>query len=383
MTLNLHGYHPMDEQRRVIQVKENPKEVSDSYLFYFTVDEINRGVAKRQHVLAHQLRKLKPDILFLQEVGGGEIQQEKNCDSFYRINAAIDLEKRLSRHRSWVACRGNLGWWTDPSTFNDRKIFTEMSGELIFDRGSNPYPLGMLMEGLAIITGPSIKVHSHYAERIRTSHERESFYFQMLKFSISSMARGWYLGVNIHAGHMIQHFEQAVAVRRFLSEFLARQPDRADFKGFIIAGDFNALLPEREVSSVPWSFDHAWQTKDGLISELLKLNLSDYKPHSRLEQNQARTRSELSVDKLFDWFSWPRHSLDGSLFEVSLNSRCLPDALMKKPFCFQKEKIDHIYVSNKSMIQSFSLLYEHHNWKNLEDTVSDHPGVFTKLKVVD
>lgn len=375
MSLNLHGFHPMGEERRVLIKTDGTKELAWAHLHYFTESEIRRGLQKRQALLSTHIQSTHPDILFLQEVGGAEFNLNKTCTDFYRSNTAQDLKFRLPDYQLFTGCRGNVGWWTDQNTFNGIKIVSEKTQSLIMSQGANPYPQGMMVEGLAILTSGNIKVISHVRESLKINNENETFFFHMLKFGLTQNNNGdWWLAVNIHGGHMIQNFEQAVTTRRYLSQYLDQQPDKAKFQGFVVAGDFNAQLPKIEISTVPWSFFHAWQTKEGISADLLKLNASDYKPWSRLSADKAQSRVRASVDKLFDWFSWPRHTLDGSLNEVSLNSPCVPGPSLLNPFCQMKEKIDHIFVSDTVKVKNHSALYKQNNWTDLNNTMTDHPG---------
>ena len=372
----------MGEERRVLVKANGTKELSWSHLHYFSETEIRRGLSKRQASLASHLRAAHPDLIFLQEVGGAEFNLNKTCTDFYRSNTAQDLKFRLPDYQLFAGCRGNIGWWTDQNTFKDFQVITEKSQTQVMNTNSNPYPSGMMVEGLAILASQNIKVLSHLREAIKINNENETFFFHMLKFGLNQNNDGsWWLAVNIHGAHMIQNFEQAVATRRYLSTYLNQQPDKANFKGFIVAGDFNAQLPQTEISTVPWSFFHAWQTKEGISADLLKLNASEYKPWARLNPAVAQNRIRASVDKLFDWFSWPRHERDGSLNEVSLNSPCIPGPTLMNPFCQMKEKIDHIFVSDKISVKNYSALYKQNNWTDLNNTLTDHPGFMANISL--
>jgi hypothetical protein len=127
LSLNLHGLHPMGEERRIKVNANGTKELSWSHLHYFSPTEIKRGLEKRQSKLALDIKSLAPDLIFLQEIGGGVIDQKKTCSDFIESNTAQDLQKRLKTHKVFTGCRGNTGWWTDSHTFSDFKIETENS----------------------------------------------------------------------------------------------------------------------------------------------------------------------------------------------------------------------------------------------------------------
>ena len=374
----------MGEERRIIQKRSGETELSWSHLHYFNYTELSRGHEKRQKILASHLANAKADIIFLQEIGGGTLQQKKTCNDFLASNTANDLKSRLVGYTGWVGCRGNLGWWTDARTFDNISVYAEKSQQLVMSRGQNPYPFALMMEGMAVLTSRSVEVLDHREETVSINLSHESFFFQLLKFKLTSQKTpGWWIAVNIHGGHKVQNFEQAVAARRFLSQYINSQSDRERFKGFIIAGDFNALLPQIEVSTVPWSFFHAWQTPEALTSDLLRLNSSNYKPFATLSTDQAQRRIKASVQNFFEWFSWARQPMDGSLNEVTLNSTCVQTYPQMNPYCGMKNKIDHIFVSDKTMIKSHSALYQQNNWIDLETTTSDHPGLVVKLEFQD
>lgn len=384
LTLNLHGYHPMGEERRVLHKNSGGPELSWSHLHYFNQTELTRGLEKRQKILASHLANAKADIIFLQEIGGGVLHQKKTCSDFRASNTAEDLRSRLGGYRSWIGCRGNLGWWTDARTFESFSVYTENTQQLVMSRGQNPYPFALMMEGLAILTSPSVEVLGQREEALSINSSGERFFLQLLKFRVRAQrGSGWWIAVNIHGGHKVQNFEQAVSARRFLSQYINSQTDREKFAGFIVAGDFNALLPQSEVSTVPWSFFHAWQTPEGLTSDLLRLNSSGHKPFATLPQEQALPRIKESVQKFFEWFSWARQPQDGSLNEVTLNSNCVLLHAPMNPYCGMKDKIDHIFVSNEIRITRHSAVYRQNNWIDLETTTSDHPGLVVQLVLQD
>lgn len=382
MTLNLHGLHPMNEERRILRLKNGQSNIIWSNLNYFSPDELKRGHGTRQIQLSKDIKIARPDIIFLQEVGGAFEHSNKDCDQFYFSNSAKDLNNRLNGYNLYPACRGNIGWWTNPSTFNEFQIIREDSQSLVYQNGDNPYPDGLIIEGQAFLTGHRINVYEHFQKLIEINSKKEKFFFHGIKFGLKNEKRGrWWVAINIHGGHKIQHFEQAISTRIFITEYLSKQ-DMKGFGGIISAGDFNAFTPIKEVSSTPWSYAHRWQTREQFKKELLELNRSPRKPFATLTEEEAQWRADASIEKLFQWFSLKRHPFDGSLKEVSDKGVCLLEKRSPlNPTCHWKDKIDHIFVSENINIKSYSGIYRQNNWTDLKKTISDHPGVICTLEL--
>lgn len=376
LSLNLHGLHPMGEERRIRMNEDGTEALVWSNLFYFTADELNRGLERRQQRLARDLSELRADIIFLQEIAG-----EKGCERYYQQNTGLDLSRRLTGYLHHPGCRGNIGWWTDSNTFSKFKIRTEHSQKIIFAPGDNPYPSGLITEGLSILTSPKVIVLDHQNKMIRINQKNETFFFQFIKFSTQEKKDQWWVAVNIHGGHKVQNFEQAVALRHFLTSYVNNAQDAKSFAGFIIGGDFNAYSVKEEVSLTPFSFDYRWQTPDLLKNDLMRLNFSNYKPSNTIANPEAQQRVNDSVNGLFDWFALNRNSQDQSLKEVLFNSPCIKTHPKFSPFCLWKEKIDHIYVSPGIQVRNHTGIYQQNNWTNLQDTLSDHPGLITNLDI--
>ena len=225
----------MNEERRFEKL-DGPKTLLWSHIHLFKEDEIKRGLEKRQAQLALDLKSLKPDILFLQEVGGGKIDGPKTCEDYYQWNSASDLNLRLSGLTLFPACRGNTGWITNRDTIS-KNIISE-TGLLIFPRGSTPYPLGVMIEGTAILTSKKVIVQDHFVQYLPINRNKDIFFFQGMRFTTAERPDQWWIAVNIHGGHKIQNFEQAVTVRHFLSDYIAKLGNKG-FSGLIVAGDFN------------------------------------------------------------------------------------------------------------------------------------------------
>jgi endonuclease/exonuclease/phosphatase family metal-dependent hydrolase len=375
LTFNLHAHHPMNEERRLKVYPSGGDTLSDSLIFYFRKEEILRGADKRQMALATDLQRLSPDIVFLQEVASelGEL----DCSSYLQRNNALDLARR-SGHKAYSGCRGNVGWITDEKTFKNFGIQTEKSNKTIFPMGTNPYPRGLVVEGTAILTSSKIRVLKHTAIHVPFASGKGSFFLQWMKFKLKGTEDKWWIAVNLHGGHKVQNFEEAVAARWALSQVINQDPERAQFGGLIVAGDFNAYLPPSEVSTTPWSFFYRWQTQEVLRRELTRLNESGYKDFATLPAREADHRIQSSVQSLFDWFALDRHEWDGSLDEIFTRGKCSFVWKDLNPMC-RWSKIDHIFVSSNIHVLEASGIYSHHNWADLKDTLSDHPAVWARI----
>jgi hypothetical protein len=378
MTLNLHGYHPMGEERR-FETQRESKTLLWSHIHLFNQEEILRGLERRQIQLVADLKALKPDILFLQEVGGGKIDGRKSCQDFYQWNTAHDLNLRLNDFQFFPGCRGNIGWITNPDTIS-KDIITE-NNNLVFARGSMPYPQGVMIEGTAILTSAKIIIQDHFIQHLPINRSQESFFFQGIKFSTTKQPNFWWIAINVHGGHKIQNFEQAVTARHFITQYINKQ-GKPGFKGLIVAGDFNAHDPNEEVSTVPWDFDNRWQTDSLLNQELTAMNRSGYKPFATLPEHEAQIRSSEAVKKLFDWFALSRQDFDESLTESFDAKKCSKDKFKSlSPFCNWPDKIDHIFLSKSIEVKEVTGLYQQNNWTDLKKTRSDHPSLWTKIKL--
>ena len=94
LTLNLHGQHPMGEERRLLIHQDGKKEIAWSHLFYFTPIEIQRGSNRRNEVLSGHLDEARPQLIFLQEVGAPVVSQTEACRDFQLKNTAENLRKK-------------------------------------------------------------------------------------------------------------------------------------------------------------------------------------------------------------------------------------------------------------------------------------------------
>ncbi len=185
LTLNLHGYHPMGEDTRVIQYRNGRKVQANSNIFYFNKKELERGNLKRIEQLSKDLSSMNADIVAMQEVGAGHPDENKACEDFHKKydqdfkweNTAIRINRRLESHKLYLACRGNIGWFTGESNFKNKRIL-DSKGNLIIDFDSNPYPHGVLIEGFAILVSERIKVLDHYSIHVPYNDQAAASFYK-------------------------------------------------------------------------------------------------------------------------------------------------------------------------------------------------------------
>lgn len=409
MTLNLHGYHPMGERPRWLQNLDGT--VSDApvsaQLHYFTWDEVVRGHARRLDALARELLRVEPDFVFLQEVGAGSPVSEKTCEVFERRakadapdeNTAFRLERRLGGYQAVVGCRGNRGWWTNANTFVQQRVVVQgpKGWEVIHDFGANPYPNAMIVEGFAFLVRYDWRVGESGVWNVPAGPGTAA-----VQYATVSQGGPWLLLVNLHAGHKVNHFEQAVAVRRTVSDFVSRHPERAQFGGLILGGDLNARLYRpvsvksgdiSEPSSAPWEMavrgEFDLTRPDALAPfarELLEFNHSSYKPWSTIQDPQeAASRVERAIVELNGWMrSECRRPVTGvalreMLSESQRTQRCIADRNLPWPACDVPERIDHILVNDDFSLKGAAAIFTQNSWNGLEG-VSDHPSVLAVLR---
>lgn len=409
LTMNLHGYHPTDEETRYQEDRQGNLVKAPSHLHYFSLEELQRGHQKRIRILAEEIERLSPDILFLQEVGGGHPLKPKDCSHFHSTfaffpwaNTAFQLKESLlsfpSLYRLFSACRGNKGWITSGKTFLDSQIVTIKDGKktVVHPFGANPYPQGVLLEGLAVLVkeSSSLKVLDHLQWNLEINEKGDHFFVQVLSLGLPG---GWILVANIHGGHKITHFEQAVALRERLSryvqevEFTARTA--GGLKGFLIAGDFNASLGE--ISMIPWeSKSISGQDQIRKLPDLLMEFNHDftYKPWANiLDRWESERRIKRAVERFSSWQktygkgTQKKHLFLKEALEVAVAGKlCRPYSFSSTCFSkFSKERIDFIWTSEGLVPQNAFIIHSENNWEDLNRTTSDHPGLYAELIFMD
>ena len=435
LTLNLHGYHPMGASERFLQNRRNgptaqqtPPYKADTQMTYFTWNELTEGNARRIQALGRDLSGRAADIILFQEVGAGGPASPRNCEVFYsqtepqdQLNVALRLQAELASRsmpmRAALACRGNTGWTTDANSFSDRRVVVleNQRFRVIHDFNSNPYPRGIITEGLAVLTSPRVEVLENLAITLPINFRGETFFAQVVSFR--DRAEGpssWKIIANIHGGHKVQHFEQAVALQRWLIGYIRDRSYLGKFSGLVVAGDFNARLfrsvlrnggsrlaslslsmesddPDvGDVSTVAWEprvpglYDltrYASQLAQ-VYSALINLNDSSQKPFATIRDSRERDRRVGDVLTRFDrWLSLaPQEILETSerMDAWVRSGNCRP-AVEKQEGCEVSDRIDHIFASKSFETLRAQVLYPQNNWTRL-DTLSDHPGVWVDFK---
>jgi endonuclease/exonuclease/phosphatase family metal-dependent hydrolase len=413
LSLNIHGPHPMGEGERFYEYKNGKTEKAPTNLFFFKLDEIERGNSRRVQRLANDIELVRPDIILLQEVTAGYPHRNKSCLDFYHNvphvgawkNTALQLQESVMLdYKSHLACRGNIGWTTNHKTFETKRIIKKNKfgrKEVVFNWFENPYPQGMVMEGTAILTSPKIKVLKHFTEHIEFNQGKDRVFVQFLKFKVFGKS-GWYLLANVHLGHKLAHFEQAIELRRYMS-LVVKEEKTKDFKGYIIGGDFNARLfnvTDREafseISTTPYEvknkrFDFYFrengnQKKNMLLNGMMDLNFnSSYKPWASVYPYALAEQRIKHAIKRFE--SWQKESSFDSTMKKHIGlkesvfshpNEC-KDSTRLDTTCYLKNRIDFIFSSHNLEVKEQAILYKGNNWTDLQG-VSDHPGVYVKYR---
>jgi endonuclease/exonuclease/phosphatase family metal-dependent hydrolase len=416
LSLNLHGYHPMAESTRLLQGRDLRLRPASPHLHYFRTDELERGHEHQLRILTEDFSGLAPHVILLQEVGAGLPHSAKSCDEFHsedgpdRLgkNSAIRLRDRLNTkgfgYVAALACRGNVGWQTFADTFRDERLMRQGPSpgksppQVVFDFGENPYPSGFLVEGTAILVRPPWRILESRAWRLPIPHTSEEFFFQTTRIRHDGDAR-WYVVANLHAGHKVRHFEQAVEIKAAIARLIENHPDRANYGGAIVGGDFNARLhrpsgKSGEVSAVPWEvikkgeFNYGPAASD-LVFEDLKnllwaLNLDPgYKPWAGLGPSaSARTRVNRAVDDFMKFVRSPLSRwvrLRELLEEANQNKTCRPPTEPRlQGACQAPARIDFIFATPQLAVQEAFVLYSENDFQSVSGT-TDHPGIWAEL----
>jgi endonuclease/exonuclease/phosphatase family metal-dependent hydrolase len=402
MTLNLHGYHAMNEKPRYFEDRAGAVTEAASSPFYFTRAELDRGNAARLDALANDLTTRLPDVIALQEVGAGSPDVARDCATFDNApladspsaNTARRLAARLSAqgYSVEVACRGNVGWNTDASTFKDRRIVT-LSGSVktvVHEFDSNPYPGGILVEGFGLLYRAPLKATDATTLDVVINSNGEHTKAQLVALESEGKS---IVVVNVHGGHKVQHFEQAVAIRKAVSDYLVKKPGP---HRVVFLGDFNSRLhrPNNPVfldepSIVPWeievkgeySYRDASSTSSftALRDKMRALNASTYKSFATLPEGEANARIDAAIGKLRSWIETKPEPL---VFTEALSSAaagaCKPP---KTGFgaCETDARIDHLFFAGGLSLVESHALYVNADDHLLSGTYSDHPAVSATL----
>ncbi|HTL11539.1 MAG TPA: endonuclease/exonuclease/phosphatase family protein [Bdellovibrionota bacterium] len=425
VTMNLHGYHPMDEAPRFFEDRQGKLTPADPSPFYFHWDEVTRGNRKRLDRLARQIMRLHPQVVALQEVGAGSPSGGRDCNSYHSqpagdaddANTAARLLRRLAPlgYRLWTACRGNTGWITDGATFKDSRMVRARPGgkrEVVFDFGSNPYPRGMIVEGMALLVRSPWRVvaHEEWGGTVEAAADHGFVQIAALALENGGPDSPWFLMANIHGGHKVAHFEQDVALRdhlaRLRDEWRSHVP--GIFAGVLASGDFNAHLyrpaESPEPSLVPWQMSLPGQYQFDLTGAadstrlenlLLEMNSDpDYKPWATITDGEEARR------RVVDAVAWlERLQRQGDVpVEVeavetaAAQGRCpagpsAPPLQSNEPLpfeggwaCHQVDRIDHIFLNPRWEIRRAWVQRPEDDADPLVG-LSDHPSVYAEIGI--
>ena len=419
VTLNLHGYHPMGFEERILQTRDGKKAVADSYLTYFQFEDLREGHERQLQYLANSFSQLsegdKPDVLLLQEVGAGLPNSAKDCAEFYAKPQGDFFGKnsslRLQSHLAWagenyqaeLACRGNIGWRTDHATFAKSRVLTK-SGRVVFDFDANPYANGFIVEGTAILVRAPYRILEQRVDWLPIEGTNENTFLQFARIQKQGES-SWFLVANLHGTHKVRHFEAALAARAHLTSFLSTHPDRANLRGAIVGGDFNANLyrpnprlnrrsTERltEVSTVPWEVASPGQFDFSNANDAAFANLEEtlwrqnidarFKPWATVGSDPAaRERVHSAVQRFKSVaLSSPQIQLRET-FDGLTGSQCLSLKSLTSS-CSRKDRIDLIFASPELTPIAGAIIFSQNNFQSLEGP-TDHPGVYVRYETQD
>lgn len=421
MTYNLHGYHPTGEAPRFLESRLNGELTPvQSHLFYFTPSELQRGHARRLDGLAQNLKTLLPDIVFLQEVGAGFGEANKNCDTFLKtktensdgpaLNSAVRLANRLSAqgYSPALACRGNTGWQTYGREFENARVVKVVDGkrEVVYDYKANPFPNGLIIEGMALLyRAPWMLVSNEMAQIIYNRFGGLAA-VQFAVLTRKNVGKDFSILVaNLHSAHKVAHFEVDVALRKAISARL-NKPGAPKIDSVVLAGDMNAFTyrpnsahaNESEVSMVPLEvkvdaeYDFTAIATDFSLANLLKSLLHElnndqiFKPWAKIvDTKQAETRIDDAVAQFQDWMRRARQQpsdetvLTEALSHVVSRQTCKPIE-WGQAACSFPERIDAIFTGKKLSAKNSFILYSQDGWQTL-DGFSDHPALIADFEI--
>jgi endonuclease/exonuclease/phosphatase family metal-dependent hydrolase len=431
LSLNLHGHHPTGETPRWHEDSIGRLRAADSNLFYFTAEELDRGSRRRLDRLADAIHRLGPDLILLQEVAAGcpwaardEAMFHRSFpDDWFEANSALRLTSRLNRlagEAGWSAhlvCRGNVGWHTHAGTFTRERIVTFDDGgrrRIVHDFNANPYPAGILVEGFALLARQPWRVANQ--ERRDLTHNRLGHKVTVQAAIVERGAGGpWLAAVNVHLGHKLAHFEQALAVRRLAAE-LGRQANLpGPCLGVVVGGDFNAGLyrplphgvaaedPSRhapvgrpigpaggEASMAPWEYacpgrwDWRRPSRRGEVLAALWSLHDDrgYKPWATPPDATAAGRITDAVDSFF--------ALAGELPDEALRWQDAVETAGSTAVAARTGlpvaasltgRIDYLLTAPSLRAVEAAVLWPEHDWHRT-DGLSDHPGLWARYEAM-
>lgn len=407
LSLNLHGYHPMGESSRYLQKGKDRKfSKSLSHLYYFTPQELTRGNEQRLDLLTTELKEIKADIILLQEVGGGDWNKpSKNCNDFTKKfakdspyeNTALRMQRRMTEYTPHLACRGNVGWITNQRTFDDVTVYNKHK-KIIFKKGDNPYPHGILVEGMGILTSKNIKVLDHYFWNFPFNYKGQLLFTQIIRFQkVNSKNKKWYLLFNVHMGHKINHIEQSFSIQHAALNYINNHSDRDNFGGLLVGGDFNAMLYRKghyiDSSMTSWEikvdgqFDFSTPSShEGLKDLYHKLNnLKFYKHWASIKnQYEADTRITHIIESFNNLkerqSAYGIFPMQSSLDYIERKYKTCSPKKKYRGFCGLKNRIDFIFATKNIIPKRSFMIFKENSWTKLNN-YSDHPGILSTFQL--
>jgi endonuclease/exonuclease/phosphatase family metal-dependent hydrolase len=435
VSLNLHGHHPMGEPDRWLEDRQGRIRRADTNLHFFTAEEMDRGARRRLDQLGADFTLLAPDVICLQEVAAGCPWTEKNeaiflrdyPDDWFEANSALRLMRRLNaqlpepeRYQPALGCRGNIGWTTGTSVFERERIvvFDGPQQRVVYDFDDNPYPKGVLIECFAVLVRPPWRIVAHEAGDLVTGAQ-ERFYVQ--RVVLQSEDGPYVVIANMHLGHKIRHFEQALAVRQALGELARTHAIQGEPARMVAVGDYNATLYRpryvrdmeaelrqaldtgpigrptgatdgNEPSTIPWElyvpaqfdFRPATGSMGELLQALWRLNDNErYKPWTSIrDTTEANRRIRSAAAQLFAMqgeaspltTGWREAVEVARAQENTLISLGVPnvDSLAGR--------IDYIFADPRVGVDRACILYPNNDWGSTAGT-SDHPAIYAELRI--
>jgi hypothetical protein len=422
LSLNLHGYHPMGEPRRFLEDPDGRIRPAGSYpsgesLYYFTTDELDHGHRRRLDRLGHDLVRVAPDIVCLQEVAAGSPWTARNQevflhdypDDWFEANSALRLVRRLnnleSEGRKWqpvLACRGNVGWHTGPGVFAHGRVvaFSGSHKQVIYDFDANPYPEGLLVEGFAVLVREPWQLVDHQEWNLVHNSRGHKVFVQavMLRHGGGPTETApWLVLANVHLGHKVTHFEQAIALRSALLDYRRQFTGSGHCLGMVIAGDYNAVRYRphdgvHDAAMIPWEihvpgqFDFRPQAEahGELLSALWALNDDQsYKPWATIhDPTEARHRIREAAEKFAVLQSetpadWPA-LLDGlSVAVENKRIRQCPDVSTAASI---PQRIDFVFAESTLPVADACVVFPENTFASNTGT-SDHPAILAAYEI--
>ncbi len=418
-SLNLHGYHPMGEARRFLEDREGRVRPAGAYpmgegLHFFTTDELDRGHRRRLDRLGRDLARLAPDLVCLQEVAAGCPWTPRNAEAFHRVfpddwfegNSALRLTNRLnaasaegSRWQVALACRGNTGWQTGPGTFAQARpvAFTGSQMHVVHDFDANPYPEGLLVEGFAVLAQKPWQIADQQEWNLVVNSLGHRAFVQAVMVQHGPAEGPWLVLANVHLGHKVVHFEQALALRSALLDYRRSFADQASCLGMVIAGDFNAFRYRpgngaSDAAMIPWEPQVAGQydfrppaeSFGNLLSALWACNDDHrYKPWTSIrDPAEARRRITESASRF--WSAQQEAPEDWVPLVEGLDQAQRQSAIFsggEVPTAASiADRIDFIYGEPTLGVQSACVVYPENTF-SFNTGTSDHPGILVNYEV--